>query len=92
MAMSPETIATAALFDTVTKVDATWSPHRQMVSNVFNAFPTRALTREQITLVAQAVEALPQDADLTPTLAYYVRKGVLRTRSSWGKKFYEVNF
>ena len=80
---------TADLFNTVTKDEAKWSPYRQMVSNVFNAYPIRAFTLEQINGIARAAEGLPADASLQDALSFYVRHKVLRRRD---RKFYEVNF
>jgi hypothetical protein len=39
--------------------EANWSPYRAMVRNVFQAFPTMALTQNQIETIARTVYGLP---------------------------------
>ncbi len=83
---------TKALFDRITKDETKWSPYRQMVANVFNAFPTLALEVKNIEMVAQATQGLPEDGSLQDALSFYVRHKVLRTRRNGGRKLYEVNY
>ena len=91
--MPIEATKTAELFAKITRDDTKWSPYRQMVANVFNAFHTRAFSVEQVELIARAVDGLPEASSLQDALSFYVRHKVLRTRrGSGGKKLYEVNF
>jgi hypothetical protein len=85
---------TKTLFQAITSDDTKWSPYRQMVANVFNAYPTRALTLEQIEAIARAVECLPGDASLKDAVSFYVRHKVLRSRANnnKGSRLYEVNY
>lgn len=69
-----------------------WSPYRAMARNVFLAYPTRALTVEQIDAVAQAIEGLPKDASLQDALTFLVKRKALRSRREGGRRFYEVNW
>jgi hypothetical protein len=72
--------------------EANWSSYRAMVRNVFQAFPTMALTQDQIETIARTVYGLPADASLSDALAFLVKSKALRTRKSQGKRFYEINF
>ena len=98
--MTHEATITKALFQNVLhgrNHDKTWSPSRQMVSNVFNAYPNRALTAKQVTLVCKAVECLADvpenDQYVQDALTFFVRQKVLRSRlGDNGQRLYEVNF
>lgn len=91
--MCDHTETTRQLFHGILGQAEKWSPYRQMVANVFEAYSTRALGVEQVNLIARAVECLPQDATLQDALTFYVRQKVLRARrSDSGERLYEVNF
>lgn len=90
--MTHET-TTRQLFDRITKDETKWSPNRQMVANVFNAFPTLALPVDSVNLIARGACGLPEGETLQDALSFYVRHKVLRTRSNGSRaKLYEVNY
>lgn len=67
-----------------------WST-RQMVRNVFKAMWSNALPRETIEAMAKAMHSM-SSVDLKPALNTLVRDGLLRSRTSGGKRLYELNF
>lgn len=69
-----------------------WSPYRAMARNVFLAYPTLALTQEQIEGVARVIEGLPKDASLQDALTFLVKRKALRSYRKDGKRLYEVNY
>ncbi len=73
-----------------------WSTSRQMVSNVFNAYPVRAFSAEQVFKIACAVDALAEcdenKVHIQDALTFWCRKKMLRSRPGrMGCRLYEVN-
>jgi hypothetical protein len=83
-----------ALLDPIMRNPEMWSPARQMVANVFNAYPTRAYTAEKIIAITKAAESCSPEGDeyILDALKFLVRKKALRSYVKQGARLYEVAF
>jgi hypothetical protein len=94
--MCEYTAKTVELFSITAKPEV-WSPSRQIVANVFKAFPTAAFSHEQVYLIGRAIGALkdcPENQEyIEDALKFFVRRKVLRSRMGNNKlRLWEVNY
>lgn len=87
---STEEATTHRLFDEA--LARNWSQGRAVVSLVFRAMWSSALTVDNIATIGQAMAFLTDKPDLSRTLTDLAREKVLRSYMSRGVRHYEVNF